>query len=200
MLHSSWNNGNCHPSCLWDVPWSSAFLKSWILCLISPSVFKLASLPQFLSLANSLKHILQYSISFLRLTNPVTNRHRSRALKPHPFIISQLLQVRNSVWIWLGSPTRPKSRSWPGCSLAWKNLWWTIYFQAHADSGQNSAPLILLIGLMSLFQPKASLSSLGIHIPFCVVPSIFQSTTHWILCFNSLCPSLLPGASDIFCS
>lgn len=121
MLHSSWNNGNCHPSCLWDVPWSSAFLKSsWLLCSTSPSVFKLASLPQFLSLANSLKHILQYSISFLRLTNPVTNRHRIRALKPHPFTISQLLQVRNSVWMWLGSPTRPKSRSWPGCSLAWK--------------------------------------------------------------------------------
>lgn len=135
-------------------------------------------MPQFLSLANSLKHILQYSISFLMLTNPITNGHRICALKPHPFIISQLLQVRNCVDLARFSD-KTKVKVVARLQSCLENLWWRIYFQAHADCRQNSAPLILLIGLMSLFQPKASLNSSGIHIPFWVVPSIFPSTTHW---------------------
>ena len=145
-----------------------------------PSVFKLASLPRFLSLVNSLKHILQYSISLLMLTNPVTNWHRIRGLKPHPFIISQFLQVRNSVWIWLGSPTRPKSRWWPGCSLAWRTSDEQSSSKLMQTAGRIQVLYFFLIGLLPLFQPKVPLSFLGIHIPFCVAPSIFQSTTRWI--------------------
>lgn len=125
-------------SCLWDVPWSSAFLKSWILCLISPQFFKLASLPQF-SLANSLKHILQYSIS--SKANKSCNKSTQKpCLKTTP-IYYLTASAGQKFWCGFGQIRQDqKLLSWLGCSLAWKPLW-TIYFKL-MQTPVESAPLI----------------------------------------------------------